>query len=189
VVTTTPATALDPVHRITVGDFQRMAEVGIIADEDRVELLDGVIVDVSPEGPEHAAAIARISRLLIRRIADDALFVRPQSPLTFGTRSQPEPDLAVVSGNPIDRHPEAALLVIEVSVTSHTRDRDVKAPLYAAAGVPEYWLLDLPVGTLEVRREPAGTVYRSTRILGPEDRVEPVRIPVGPVRVSELLGS
>jgi len=189
VVTTTPATALDPVHRISVEDFERMGEIGILADDDRVELLDGVIFDVSPEGPDHAAAIARTSRLLIRRIADDALFVRPQSPLTFGTRSQPEPDLAVVSGNPTDRHPEAALLVIEVTVTSHARDRDVKAPLYAAAGVPEYWLLDLPAGTLEVRREPVGAVYRSTRILGPEDSVEPLHVPLGAVRVSELLGS
>jgi Uma2 family endonuclease len=187
--TTIPATALDPVHRITVEDFQRMAEVGILAPDDRVELLDGVIVDMSPEGPEHAAAIARISRLLIRRISDDALFVRPQSPLTFGTRSQPEPDLAVVSGNPTDRHPDAALLAIEVSVTSHARDRDVKAPLYAAAGIPEFWLLDLPARTLEVRREPVDGVYRSTRILGPEETVEPLQVPVGPVRVSELLGS
>ena len=100
-----------------------------------------------------------------------------------------EPDLAVVSGNPTDRHPDAALLVIEVSVTSHARDRDVKAPLYAAAAIPEYWLLDVPAGTLEVRREPVGGVYRSTRVLDGQDTVEPLHVPVGALRVSELLGS
>ena len=182
--------ALAPVHRITVDNFERMVDIGILAEDDRVELLDGVIVDTSPEGPEHAAMIARLTRLLVRAIEDDHLFVRPQSPLVFeGGRSQPEPDLAVVMGNATDRHPGAALLVIEVSGTSQRIDRLVKPPLYAAAGIPEYWLLDVPARTLEVRREPAGDVYRSTRILGPDDTVEPLQVPVGAVPVFELLGS
>ena len=177
-------------HRLSVEDFQRMVDEGIIDAGDRVELLDGVIVEMSPEGPGHAAVIARINRLLVRGIADDALFVRPQSPLTFpDARSQPEPDLAVVVGNPTDEHPGTALLAIEVSVTTQRRDRLLKSGLYSAAGIPEYWLLDVPARTLEVRREPVGGVYRSIRILGPEDTVEPLQVPVGPVQVSGLLGS
>jgi Uma2 family endonuclease len=80
-------------------------------------------------------------------------------------------------------------MVLEVAVTSHVVDRGIKALLYAAAAIPEYWLLDVPAGTLEVRREPVGGVYRSTRVLDGQDTVQPLQVPVGPVRVSELLGS
>jgi Uma2 family endonuclease len=132
-----------PVHPLTVDDLAAMVRCGILGEDDRVELLDGVLVEMSPQSPGHAAAVRRLNALLAPLTAAAGLELSPQCPLDVGSRlSQPEPDLAVVPAAGWDTHPGHALLVIEVSVSSRTVDLGRKAAIYAAAGIPEYWLID-----------------------------------------------
>ena len=151
-----PATTL-PVHRLDVGTYNRMVATGAL-DGQPVELLDGILVEVSPTSPTHAAAVDRLTRHLsvARR-----WWLRVRSPLEVPSESVPEPDLALLAGEPSPhRHPTTALLAIEVSVSSHMIDRNVKAPLYARAGVPAYWIVDVPGRAVEAHSEPSPDGYR-----------------------------
>jgi Uma2 family endonuclease len=123
-----------------------------------VELLDGVLVEVSPPSPAHATVIDRLTRYLG---SARQWWLRVQSPLEVPSDSVPEPDLAVLTEESSPHHhPTTALLAIEVAVSSHLVDRNVKARLYAQAGVPVYWLVDVPGRTVEVRSEPSADGYR-----------------------------
>lgn len=148
-----------PVHLIDADTYSRMVEAGLLEGQ-HVELLDGIIADMSPQSPEHAAVIARLTGYLAR--FGDRL--RVQLPLRVtAERSLPEPDLAVVTDPPSSReHPGEALLVIEVATTSQQLDRVCKARLYAETGVPVYWVVDLPGGKVEVRAQPTGGEYTAT---------------------------
>jgi Uma2 family endonuclease len=164
----TPLTTLGTPHRFRVDAYHRMLESGILSEDDPVELLEGIIVEMSPQGAAHARIITRLNRLLVQSLGD-SFEVRPQLPLTLDEQSEPEPDLAVVSaeGVPPDEHPHHALLVVEVASGSLARDRNVKARLYARASVPEYWLVDAERKCIEVYRDPdAGQgLYRSRVVL------------------------
>src|SRR5437867_6682360 len=131
----------------TVDHYHRLAELGILDEDERVELLDGQIVEMSPIGPRHAGCVKGLVRLLYRKLGD-AVFLGVQDPISLGPRSEPQPDIAVLkprSDAYRDAHPRPGdiLLVIEVAETSVESDRDVKLALYAGAGVPEAWLVDL----------------------------------------------
>jgi Uma2 family endonuclease len=132
-------------------EYDRLVEGGEF-DRERVELVRGVIVTMSPIGSRHAEVVARLTRLLVRGVEDLAV-VRVQSPLAVASDSEPEPDLAVVPpGDYSDGHPERALLVIEVADTSLDYDRTDKARLYAEADIDEYWIVSLVDDTIEVHR-------------------------------------
>lgn len=178
-----------PRRPFTAEDIHGMVEAGILSEDEPVELLAGELVIVSPQAPPHSALLTEIQHLLHR--AFSKAHVRVQCPLAATSSSLPEPDLAVVRGRPrdyLDRHPTGAevLLLVEVAITSQALDR-TKAPIYAAAGVPVYWLLDLAQRRLEVRTEPQGAQgYRVVRLYGPEDEVAlPGRHRL--LRVAELL--
>ena len=145
------------VHRVSVGEYHRMGELGML-DESH-ELLRGYVVKKMPKSPLHVRILQKLLMLLIRSVPAGML-VRPEQPLTIGG-SEPEPDLAVVRGEPDDwpdRHPVTAELVIEVSIT--TLDADVeKADIYAEAGVPEYWLVRPEQAEVDVYRAPANGRY------------------------------
>jgi len=150
-------------HRITVEEYYRMAEVGLLAPDARVELIEGEIIDMPPSGSRHAGTVSLLSRLLERAVGDRAI-VRGQGPIVLGEFSQPEPDVALVvpdSDFYRQRHPVAAdtLLVIEVSETTFHYDRQTKLQLYARDGVPEVWIVDLRGGLLHVFRNPSGAAY------------------------------
>jgi Uma2 family endonuclease len=159
----------------TVDEVMRMLEVGILDEDEPVELLEGELVLMSPQDPKHANRAKQISRLL-ERLYGSGFDARCHSPLQIEGDSLPEPDVAVVRGDGLtfeDRHPEGkdALLVVEITSSSHGRDRR-KAQLYARAGVPTYWLLDLPNRRLEVRTDPRPDgEYALTRLLGEAERV------------------
>lgn len=142
-------------RRLRVDEYHRMIEAGVFDEDERIELLDGILVSVSPQGAGHAHAIAVLTRILIRALGDEYQ-VRPQLPLTLGDRLEPEPDLAVVRAGtwPASQHPSTALLVVEVSAGSSDRDRTTKAAIYAGARIPEYWIVDLATRSIEVFREP-----------------------------------
>lgn len=155
-------------RRITVDEYHRMIAAGILGEDEHVQLIAGTLVAMTPQGGPHARVIQRLNRLLVRAVGDD-LVVRPQLPLTLVDDSEPEPDLAVVLARDAEsgeRHPGTALLVVEVAGESLPLDRQAKAVLYARAGIPEYWIVNLGESTVEVRREPdsvSGT-YRTRAI-------------------------
>ena len=147
-----------------------MIETGILDEDEHVELLEGEIVQMSPQEPPHARATSRLNRLFTRALGDEYV-VRPQLPLTFPD-SEPEPDLAVVWTKDEDApegHPRTALLVIEVADSSARYDLVVKSRIYAKAGIPEYWLVLVRKRAIEVLRDPdlATGVYRSRLTVGP----------------------
>jgi Uma2 family endonuclease len=169
-----------------------MIENGILGEDERVELLEGVIVTMSPQKDAHAWAIQWLNRLLVRRLGDE-YGVRRQLPLTLGELNEPEPDLAVVSSaaRVKGQHPGSALVVVEVSgVDSLARDRKVKAPLYARFGILEYWLVDLEHEAVEIFRDPdpAAGVYRRSRTLGKEEVLASEVLPAVSFPVRELFG-
>lgn len=161
-----PLTATDPPrrHRLSTGDYYRMAEAGILRPDQRVELVDGEIIDVPPPGSRHAGTVDQLVEQLKDGIGDRAI-IRSQNPVRMDDYSEPQPDVTLLrrrgdfykSAHP---RPEDILLIIEVAESSLSYDRDVKIPLYARHGVPEVWLIDL-VGKRLVRcREPVEGEYR-----------------------------
>jgi Uma2 family endonuclease len=150
-------------HRLTVAEYHRMAEAGVLAPDARVELIEGEIVDVAPMKSAHASMVARLL-MLLQRAAGDRATVWCQLPLRLGNRSELEPDLALLKPRAdfyAQSHPTAAdvLLLIEVSETTLGYDRGVKLPLYARHGVPEVWIVDLDNRLVRFFRQPAGESY------------------------------
>lgn len=167
-------------------EYERLVELGVFVDE-RVELLAGVLLAVSPQGARHAQTIQRLTHRLVIAL-DRRAEVRVQLPLAVSDESEPEPDLAVVApGDYSAGHPSAALLVIEVAETSQHRDRTLKGQVYAAAGVPEYWLCDLAAGAIEVHREPAADGYRRLETRRTGESVAPGAFPDLVLSVDDLL--
>jgi len=176
---------------MTVEHYLGLARAGVLAEDDRVELLEGVVVAMTPRNPPHDSCVTRVGLALQRAVAERAV-VRTLCALIAGAHSMPEPDVAVVPGCVADydhRHPETALLVFEVADASLAQDRLAKAAIYAAAGIPEYWIANLREGALEVRREPEREQarYRELRTLRPGERVELAALPGAVVAVAELL--
>ena len=139
-------------------EFESLVAQGRFEGE-RVELIEGVLVEMTPQAPGHAACVQRLTRVLSRMLTGRA-DVRVQLPLAVSDDSLPEPDIAVVPVADFDdRHPTSALLVVEVAGTSLRKDRLVKADLYARAGVPEYWLVNLLDRHIEVHTGPSASAY------------------------------
>lgn len=182
--------AVEPRDRpFTVDEYYRMAEVGILSRDERVELVDGRIVAMNPIGSPHAWCVSRLNRIFTRR--DDVL-VNVQNPIRLDDRSEPEPDLAVLRvESSQDRHPrpEDVLLVVEVADTSLAYDRQTKAPLYARHGIPELWVVDLGGERVEVHREPSPDGYRLVRVFGRGQQLAPVFAPDTSIEVDAILGS
>lgn len=149
---------LVPSRGLTRGEYDALVDSGVL-DGERVELLEGALVAMSPQGEPHMRAIVALNRFLVRSLSDE-WDVRPQGPLAVGDDSEPEPDLAVVPHEPIGSgHPLTAALVIEVTVSSQRADLVHKPRLYARAGVGEYWVLDLPREEVVVHRLPGQQDY------------------------------
>lgn len=156
-------------HRFTVEDFAHMGEAGMFAADDRVELIDGEIREMTPIGPSHAGIVDRLAELLINRLTGRAN-VRIRNPIRLGRYTEPQPDLAVARrriGHYTDRHPGAGdiLLVVEVADSSLLYDQTEKAPRYAAAGIPEAWLVDVSGETVAVCTAPGPDGYTEERVL------------------------
>jgi len=182
------AVAAVDVHRWTREEYERMAAEGYFAPDSRVELIEGVVYDMSPQNSAHTSGLHRGLRLLNAVFAD--AYIRVQSPLALGEASEPEPDLAVVPGRLEDyegAHPTTARLVVEVADSSLAHDRLRKIPVYARHGIPEAWLLDLKARRLEVHRDPLDGVYRTRRVLRAGAAVSPLARPEARIAVADLL--
>ena len=175
-------------RRFTVDEYYRMAEAGIIGRDERVELVDGRVVAMSPIGSPHAWCVNRLVGIFAPMIGSIRIGVR--NPIRLSDRCEPEPDLAVLRLEaPQDRHPgpEDILLVVEVADTSLAYDRGTKAPLYARHGIPELRIADLGGERVEVHREPSPTGYRLMRVFGRGEAVAPAFAPDFAVDVDALL--
>lgn len=157
-----PENALER-HRWTVAEYHRMAETGMLSPDARVELIDGEIIDMAPIGPVHAGIVDQLNSLMVQAVGGAAI-VRVQNPVELSERSEPEPDLMLLRPRPdfykrAQPKPTDVLLAIEVADSTLVRDRDVKRPLYARHGIPEYWIVDVGGERVLIFREPVGDGY------------------------------
>ncbi|MBI2217200.1 MAG: Uma2 family endonuclease [Candidatus Rokubacteria bacterium] len=176
----------------TVQEYHRMGEAGVLAEDERVELIEGEIVTMPPIGEGHARSVDGAAELLITRLGQRAR-VRIQGPVDVGQRSEFQPDLAVLRREPAcvgAEHPgpDDILLIIEVADTSLERDRGLKLPVYARAGVGEVWIVNLRAGLIEVYRQPGGGAYRDVSTVGRGERLTISAIPDVGFATDEILG-
>ena len=178
--------------RFTVDEYYRMAEAGILGPEDRVELIDGEIIQMSPIGHRHAGSVNRVNHLFVTSFAGRAV-VSIQNPIQLNSYTEPEPDVLLLKPR-ADYYAskkvwaQDALLIVEVADTTLRYDRDIKVPRYAAADVPEVWIENLADDELLVYRDPAGERYIVCITLHRGDSVSPVAFPDTVFKVEELLG-
>ena len=176
-------------HRWSRAEYDRAIEAGVFGPDARLELIEGAILAMGPQGSKHFTGIELVVDAL-RGAFGAGHRVRTQGPLAAGEDSEPEPDVAVVAGDARsyrDAHPTSALLVVEVSDHSLHRDRTVKQRLYARCGIPEYWILALPEQRLEIYRDPAADGYRSVSIHRAGEAVAPLASPDAAIAVGSLL--
>jgi Uma2 family endonuclease len=181
-----------PRYRVTIDDFYRMGEAGVFDGKPRVELIEGDVIGMAPIGTVHASTTRLLADHFNHRIAQ--CFVSVQQPIHLSEGSEPEPDIAIVRGHNRDyraRHPGAAdcLLIIEIAHTTQTYDREVKAPLYAAYGVVEYWLIDTVANTVTVFRDPVEGRYRYCVEHPGATIIEPLDALLPPVNVSDVVNA
>jgi Uma2 family endonuclease len=175
----------------TVEEYHQMVGVGILGEDDNVELINGEILKMPPIGSHHAAYVDRLNALFSPRLVGQAL-VRVQSPIQLNNLSQPQPDITLLK--PRDdfywqSHPTVSdvLLVVEVAETSCDYDRTVKLPLYAQSSVDEVWLIDVSNRRLEVHRNPENGQYRQVHILLKGHSIFPLHLPNFNIQIDELL--
>jgi Uma2 family endonuclease len=163
----------------TIEEYEKMVETGILTKYDRVELIEGEIVEMSPIGEAHAECVSNLTHLLVRRF-DDLARVWVQGPVRVPPRSRPQPDLALLRRGSY-RHggvaPTDAWLFIEVADTSLRYDRSVKQRIYARARVPEYWIVDTNAEVVEVYRSPRGDRYAERSQAARGESVAPLAFP------------
>jgi Uma2 family endonuclease len=172
-------------RRLKRDEFWRLVALDVFEDE-RVELLHGTVVAMSPSYPEHEGPITTLTMRLVPALVGRAI-VRVQLSYLAEDDSVPEPDIAIVPpGSYATVHPSRAHLVIEVAASSLRKDRLVKAPLYAASGVEEYWIVNVAERCLEVFRDSTGETYRTTSRHGPDEVVSLVAFPDVAVNVASV---
>src|SRR5579859_3275038 len=180
-----------PRHKFTSDEYQQLGRLGIFTEDDRVELLDGDIVEMSPLGPRHVRSVNRLTMMLAPRLVGQAI-VQVQSSLKLDVHWEPEPDVAVlrlreddyVSGLPTGAD---VLLLIEVMDSSRGYDR-VKLPAYARSGIPEVWLLDLEDQVLLSHRQPVGAEYRLVQARRIGESITPQALPDHTFGLESILG-
>ena len=175
----------------TVDEYHQMARAGILLEDDRVELLDGEIVEMAPIGSRHAACVTRLATLFFR--VQERGIVWVQNPIRLGERLEPQPDLALLKPRadfyaPAHPGPEDVLLVVEVAETSVDYDREAKLPLYARAGISEVWLVDLQGGSVEVYRRPSPRGYKVHRQIRRGQSLSPQSFPDLTLSADDIFG-
>ena len=179
-------------YHFTTAEFERMGKVGIFAKDARLELIEGEIIEMSPIGSRHAACVKFLSRFLNRTLGDEAL-VSTQDPIRINDFSEPQPEVALLRLRDDfykDAHPTPAdvLLVVEVADTTVEYDRQIKAPLYAKAGIAEYWLVNLPDEQIEIYARPENGAYQLVTHARRPDAAESHSLASLSVSVAEVIG-
>ena len=182
-----------PPRRFTVEEYHRLAEVGVLHEDDRVELLNGVIVNMMPIGPFHGGSVIRLTRIF-ERISGDRWFTSVQNVVHLGEHNEPQPDLLLLRPREdfyTTKHPESddVFLLIEVSDSTLLVDREDKLPIYATAGIVEVWIVNLPERVVEVYSSPANGAYSNYRRVVPGESLAPAAFPDAQIDTSALLGA
>ena len=175
----------------TAEEYHRIAEAGVLTEDDRVELIEGEILEMSPIGSRHAACVGRLTRVFSRTVGDSAM-VWVQNPIRLGERSEPEPDVALVRPRADDYAAglptaEDIFLLVEVADSSVDYDRQMKVPLYARTGIPEVWLANLGQQHVAVYRDPTPAGYQTVRVVRPGEAIRPIAFPDLEVAVDDIL--
>ena len=179
-------------HRFTVAEYYRMAEAGIFHEDSRVQLIDGEIIDMPPIGPRHSDGVNRLAERFISGLAGTA-YVSIQNPVHVREHDEPKPDIVLArrreggyaSGHPT---PEEILLVVEVADSSAEYDLQTKGPMYARAGIADYWILDVGRDHVLVLRDPIEAGHSTTRIYRRGERLSPLAFPNLSLAVDDILG-
>jgi Uma2 family endonuclease len=175
----------------TVDAYQRLAELGVLRADARVELLDGQVVEMSPIGDRHANVVRRLNRLLSTALLDRAI-VDIQNPVVLGSHDAPQPDLVLLRprADAYPNHPRARdiLLIVEIADTTLAYDRDVKVPLYARSGIPETWLIDLSGDQIFVCRRPAHGAYAEHHTVSRDEKLALLAFPSVTLAAADVLG-
>ena len=180
-------------HRFTVEEYHKMAEAGLLSEDDRVELIEGEVIEMAPIGSRHHACVMRLDELLRRPGVPGGYIVSVQGPVRLDEGNELQPDLALLRRRP-DFYagelpkPEVVLLIVEVSDTTLSYDRDVKLPRYARAGVPEVWIVDLEGRRIESHSAPSAEGYGDSREFGAGERARSRTVEDLSVPVDEVLG-
>jgi len=179
-------------HKLSVDDYHKLGEAGILDEDSRVELIEGELIDMAPIGVSHMTVVNRLNRLLVQAVGDLGV-VSVQNPVSFPPHSEPQPDVTVLRAG-MDRveaglpGPADVLLLIEVSDTTVAYDRGTKLRLYARVGVAEYWLVNLQSGSVEVYRGATSHGYLQTMEVRPGDIVRPLSLPAVEIEVASIFG-
>ena len=179
-------------RKFTAAEYHLMAKTGILHEDDRVELIEGDIVQMAPIGSRHAGRVKRVNRLVSRRVGDDAL-VGVQDPISLGESCEPEPDISLLRYRDdfyANSHPGPAdiFLLIEVADSSLEYDRETKAIVYARHGIPELWIVNLISRRVEVYRSPGPDGYRDVFSATGDDVLSPGLLPQLALTPREILG-
>jgi Uma2 family endonuclease len=177
---------------LTVTEYHRMGEVGILHEDDRVELIEGQLIAMSPIGSDHSGAINALTRLLVMAVGNRGV-VAVQNPVRLDDRSEPQPDFAVLRPRPDDYRratprPHEVLLIVEIANSSLQYDRAVKRPLYARHGIPELWIVNIAAQEIEVCRTPTADDYTAISHVGRTGMLEPETLPGVVISAAALLG-
>jgi Uma2 family endonuclease len=179
-------------RHFSVAEYYKMAAAGVFTEDDRVELIEGEIVEMSPIGSRHAACVGRLTKML-ERLAGDQAIVWVQNPVQVSDYSEPLPDVALLKrrddfyaqANP---QPPDVLLIIEVADSTVEYDRNIKMPLYARAGIPEVWLVNLPKETVEIYAAPLEGEYREIRLVKRGEALSAKSVPNLTIDAGAVLG-
>ena len=188
-----PRIQIEPTRRrISVDEYYAMAEAGILGRDERVELIDGEIITMSPIGNEHAASVDTGTHFLSRLVGDKVI-VRVQSHVRLDDHHQPEPDLTLLEWRDdfyryTSPGPDDVLLIIEVSDSSLSYDRNVKLALYARFGIPEVWIANIPARVVETYTDPVDGEYTKRRSYSPGETVSPAAFGDVEIPVSRFIG-
>jgi Uma2 family endonuclease len=179
-------------HKLSVEDYHKLGQVGILTEDSRVELIEGELIDMAPIGGAHMGLVNRLTRLLVPAVGDLGV-VSVQNPITLPPDSEPQPDVAILkpgadsAGSTVPRADEVFLL-IEVADTTLAYDRNTKLKLYAKAGIAETWIVNVPSKCVEVYREPTTNGYLRRLELGVGELVSPLSLPMVELPVSDIFG-
>jgi len=185
--------AWQPARKLfTVTEYHQMIDAGVLKEDDRVELLNGEIIEMSPIGPRHASHVDRLNDLLTAKLRKVAI-IRVQSPILLSDYSEPQPDLTLLKRRAdfyVGGHPTPAdvHVVVEVSDSTVEKDRRAEIPSYSLAGIPETWLIDLVEDRIEVHSKPYNGIYQEVRIIQRGQKVVSNCLPQLKLKADEILG-
>ena len=179
-------------RKLTIAEYYRMGEAGILSEDDRVELIEGELIAMAPIGSDHSGTVNGLTRLLVLNVGNGGV-VAVQNPVRLSDHTEPQPDFSVMrprADNYRRSHPrpEDVLLIVEIAHSSLNYDRAIKRPLYARHGIPEYWVVDLAAGEVEVCRDPKGDTYAFVSRIGRGGVLEPALLPGVAISVAAILG-